>query len=86
MSGKGTIAFRNAWMPTAGRNGIDTMQETYKHGIRDIQNLIVNDDMTIQRSVHDYNYPIFTFKAGATTSFGEHKITVAESQHCRWIP
>ncbi len=79
LSGKGTIAFRNAWMPTAGRNGIDTMQETYKHGIRDIQNLIVNDDMTIQRSVHDYNYPIFTFKAGATTSFGEHKITVAES-------
>ena len=79
LSGKGTIAFRNAWMPTAGRNGIDTTQETYKHGIRDIQNLIVNDDMTIQRSVHDYNYPIFTFKTGATSKFNGHKITVAES-------
>lgn len=79
LSGKGTIAFRNAWMPTAGKNGVDTTQETFKHGIRDIQNLIVNDDMMIQRSVHDYNYPIFTFKTGATSKFNGHKITVAES-------
>ena len=79
LNGKGTIAFRNAWSPVQGKNGIDTNQNKYKHGFWNIQNLVVNDDMLIQRSIHDYAYPIFTFKAGATTSFGEHKITVAES-------
>ena len=79
LSGKGTIAFRNAWSPVQGKNGIDVNANKYKHGFWNIQNLVVNDDMLIQRSVHDYAYPIFTFKAGATTSFGNHKITVAES-------
>lgn len=79
LNGKGTIAFRNAWSPVQGRNGIDLNANKYKHGFWNIQNLVVNDDMLIQRSVHDYAYPIFTFKAGATTSFGNHKITVAES-------
>lgn len=79
LNGKGTIAFRNAWSPVQGKNGIDTNQNKYKHGFWNIQNLVVNGDMLIQRSIHDYAYPIFTFKAGATTSFGEHKITVAES-------
>ena len=79
LSGKGTIAFRNAWSPVQGRNGIDVSANKYKHGFWNIQNLVVNDDMLIQRSIHDYSYPIFTFKTGATTSFGEHKITVSES-------
>ncbi len=79
LNGKGTIAFRNAWSPVQGKNGIDTNANKYKHGFWNIQNLVVNGDMLIQRSIHDYAYPIFTFKAGATTSFGEHKITVAES-------
>ena len=79
LSGKGTIAFRNAWSPVQGKVGIDVNANKYKHGFWNIQNLVVNDDMLIQRSVHDYAYPIFTFKAGATTSFGNHKITVAES-------
>lgn len=79
LSGKGTIAFRNAWSPVQGKAGIDINTNKYKHGFWNIQNLVVNDDMLIQRSVHDYAYPIFTFKAGATTSFGNHKITVAES-------
>ena len=79
LSGKGTIAFRNALSPVQGKVGIDLTANKYKHGFWNIQNLVVNDDMLIQRSVHDYAYPIFTFKAGATTSFGNHKITVAES-------
>lgn len=79
LSGKGTIAFRNAWSPVQGKVGINLTANKYKHGFWNIQNLVVNDDMLIQRSIHDYSYPIFTFKAGATTSFGEHKITVAES-------
>ncbi len=79
LNGKGTIAFRNAWSPVQGKTGINTNQNKYKHGFWNIQNLVVNGDMLIQRSIHDYAYPIFTFKAGATTSFGEHKITVAES-------
>ena len=79
LSGKGTIAFRNAWSPVQGKVGINLTANKYKHGFWNIQNLVVNDDILIQRSIHDYSYPIFTFKAGATTSFGEHKITVAES-------
>lgn len=79
LSGNGTIAFRNAWSPVQGRNGIGLNANKYKHGFWNIQDLVVKGDMLIQRSVHDYTYPIFTFKAGATTSFGEHKIMVAES-------